>query len=128
MFQLIKLDETIHLSADLGAKMRLFGVYAFDDAEHTYCCELAPSRFLIHVANDIDFNSDVSDDEREDLYDLINRDDTSDFYMHSDSVHWFSLYYPEMVKVANVDFDEEDSLNERIDKIREGWHTGSLMF
>jgi hypothetical protein len=75
----IRLDETSfwNMPADVSPYVKhVFGIYAFNRNEQTYCCEITPSYFLQLIAHDWEHTSE--------LYDLPNceqlREVAADFF------------------------------------------------
>lgn len=73
----------------------IYGIYAFDRNSHTYCCEITPSYWLWHIANDWRHTqawSDLSDRKRDEVSEEIEsvirhaEADDSSHYQHAANV------------------------------------------
>jgi len=81
----VALDETDHYNidqADAPFIVRIRGVYLFDRNERTYCCELTPSYFLIHLYDQIEFADEADEDVREALDEKYAHEPSDDIYVH----------------------------------------------
>jgi hypothetical protein len=87
-FRYIKKDETKYWETSLRQKFsisKITAVYVFDAEEHTYCCELTPSHYLVFCGYEYDSTRELTDDEKEELDNLFteNGGDDNNYYQHS---------------------------------------------
>ena len=85
----VALNETEYYNIDAADRRfieRIDGVYVFDRNEHTHCCELTPSYFLIYAYTCIVFTADADDAARDDLQDKYAYQPSDDIYMHCHTV------------------------------------------
>lgn len=88
-FHAVALDETRYCridAADAPYIDRIFGVYVYDAAEYTYCCELMPSHWLEPVYTTVHCKPDTPDDIREALQEKYAHCGMDGYYMHVRSV------------------------------------------
>jgi len=82
----VALDETQYWNLaddDKPYVEKMLGVYIYDRASYTYCCELTPSYLLCHVTNVAVCKADTPDDARERINAAYEcGGDGEDFYMH----------------------------------------------
>jgi hypothetical protein len=65
---IVKIDETNHWAASIQSKVqRIFGVYCFDRRQHTHCCSLTPSYWLTFLGSQWSPNSELNDEQCEEL-------------------------------------------------------------
>ncbi len=80
----VRIDETRYwhwdiLDAILGKEGKVYGVYTYNEMEHTYCCEMRPSYLLRHV---YDFSSVMLPEKMMDEFDSHASVDSDDHYVH----------------------------------------------
>lgn len=131
-FQLIKINESGNWHSDIEKRTTaIFGVYAFDDTQATYCCETTPSRCMVFIANEAVMPEGTSDEDQEEVRALVDGhvDDDLVHYRHVRDVDHIIEKHPELVRAVTMAFDEEEEgENAKFDQIREGWASGSLSF
>lgn len=84
----IRIDETRHwdwhtLNAILGKEGKVYGVYIYNEMEHTYCCETRPSCWLRHV---YDFSSVMLPEKMMGEFDHHSNVDSNDHYFHTTDI------------------------------------------
>lgn len=137
-YHLIKLPEREHWSDEVKSlTQEIYGVYAYDAAEYTYCAEATPSHCLMYIGVDYIPVEDLEEDKLEELHTWIEEGSTYSepvTYMHVASVVRRVEAKPELTKKAEIEFDLEDISNETarwnaiFDQLIEGWHTGALRY
>lgn len=114
---------------------RIVGVYACDRAEHTHCCEITPSHWMIAVANEIVFNEqelDIAEHRegfdveafREKVSDAVLEVSLpdSDHYQHVKAVDRYIAAHPELAyQVGDVEEDRENDNGEVLNRVFEIW-------
>lgn len=134
---LVKIDERQHWREDIQAKTTaIYGVYAFDRNERTFCCELTPSYCLWFIACDEVPSGEPTEEQREALNELILTGSAQSepvSYYHVRLIERLMEERPELFKqVGAIDLDDchtvGDELNKQVDYIAENWGTGALMF
>ena len=72
---IVALDETIqfHISEDNNFPYikEIRSIYMYDKEQQTYCCELQPSYYMIHLYDDVIFNEGAPQDRQDELQDLF---------------------------------------------------------
>jgi hypothetical protein len=111
----VSLDETSHwriAEEDQPFIEKMLGIYIFDRAQHTYCCELTPSYFLCYIGDVAVLKPGTPDDVREriaETYECLNQGD--DCYMHVRHVE--ALPADQKRQYGNVaDWEDEDDRGE----------------
>ncbi len=84
----IRIDETPYwdwhaLNAILGEEGKVYGVYIYNEMEHTYCCEIRPSYWLRHV---YDFSSVMLPEKMMDEFYHHSNVDSNDHYFHTTDI------------------------------------------
>ncbi len=77
----VKIDETQYWEDDTVKAMtkRVYGVYVLDRRKHVHCCEITPSYELYRLGSQYDYaDPDISDDDREKLFEAILEGDATD--------------------------------------------------
>ncbi|HEC72599.1 MAG: hypothetical protein ACTSW7_00595 [Candidatus Thorarchaeota archaeon] len=115
-FKAVKIDETRHWNEKFREKFgitEMVGVYVFNPNEATHCCELTPSYELLFVHTQSDWDIELNEDEREEMYDGINDSDTDQdsIYMHCSSVD----------RMETVDIGEFEDEYEAIEYCHGNW-------
>ena len=62
------------------------GVYLFDHNQRTFCCEMTPSYWLIHLYDEVVFALNVSDEDQERLDEEYGHCGGDDIYVHCHEV------------------------------------------
>lgn len=76
-FKIVKIDETRHWREDIAAHGPIYGVYLYDEREHTYLCEMTPSyhlNFLYHTFGE--------QEVPEEIVELVEGVYSDDIYVH----------------------------------------------
>ncbi|MEK6829810.1 MAG: hypothetical protein AABY15_06855 [Nanoarchaeota archaeon] len=82
--RVVAIDETAHWRADIAkACGKIETVYMYDANQHTHCCELAPSYYLIPLYSIA--SNEISDEMDEELMNGHNTG-SEPIYMHVSSV------------------------------------------
>jgi hypothetical protein len=87
-WKLVGIDEGRHwnLPPEVMAKItKIFGVYLFDAKRHVHCCEFTPSYELYPLGTEVIFVDGVTEQEREDIWEMLrdgDRDCSNVTYMH----------------------------------------------
>jgi len=71
--------ESWNLPDKFQGKVKIYSRYLYNPSEHTYCCELTPSRELHFLGSEWAYNNEgieFSDDEVEQLYEILLEGDT----------------------------------------------------
>jgi len=75
----VKFDETKYWSDDIRDRAtRIFGVYVFDRRKHVHCCSFEATYELHFMGTDWDERPDLTDEEREELFEAIYGADDTD--------------------------------------------------
>lgn len=88
----VRIDETRYwhwdiLDAILGKEGKVYGVYTYNEMEHTYCCEARPSYFLRYV---YDYPSVMLPEKMMDEFDNHANVDSNEHYVHVTDVEAMS--------------------------------------
>jgi hypothetical protein len=84
----VALDETADYNIDLAHRpyiRRILGAYLFDRNEHTHCCELTASYYLIFLFTSVELTDAglaLDDDARGELYDRYESEPSDERYVH----------------------------------------------
>lgn len=98
------------------------GVYLFNRNEETYCCELTPSYFLIHLYDEVIFEGEVSEELRDEISQKYEHCGGDDIYVHCRTIDslmpghrpgWIHHYGN-----TEVSYDDSD-YNEQMEGLRE---------
>lgn len=100
---------------------RILGVYLFNRAEHTHCCELTPSHFLIDVEHDVHLTLDCPERLRDTIYDLVCGEPGEPQYVHVSCVNRAIRLHPEWAYNAGPDPEDTDP-DEIENALIEQWH------
>lgn len=119
---LIKLDERQFWNEEISGQTKaMYGVYAFDRNERTFCCEITPSYCLVFVANDYEEIDDLSEEERDSLNEkVLSASNEPVTYMHVRTVEKIIADHPERFRSLDVEIetDESDDENQAWNRIR----------
>ena len=108
----VALDVTGHCDFSEGDRdyvKGIYDVYMYDHNERTFCCELTPSYYLVHLYTTIVFVDNIRDATRERLDETYCHIPTDDCYMHVSSV--------ERIKVGVASYGQDATEEEA----REYW-------
>lgn len=89
---IVKIDETGFWNEDFRKKYgitKLMGVYLYDSELGVRVCEITPSRELNFVHTQPDYGDDLTEEQREEMWEEINEADCQSepvTYMHCGSV------------------------------------------
>lgn len=119
-------DSLVH--GDKHYVRRIICVYAVNRAEHTHCCELTPSHWLVAVANEIDFDEgkNPKDYLRERVRDFVLSVPLaeSDHYRHVRAVERYIANNPKLAyQVGELDPEDYPNEEEQLDKLRDIWNS-----
>lgn len=117
----------------------VWGVYVFNSASHTHCCELTPSYELHRIGVDFSPNEDwseLSEEKQERLHSILEDSEAASLpdndviYMHVSSVERIRERDSTLFRVVEVDSDTleaDDPRKAAVDEIRELFCTGCLL-
>ena len=85
----VALDETSHYfidKADAPFIKAIRGVYLFDRNCRTFCCEMTPSYYLIHLYDQVECQPGTSEDRAQQIYDAYENHGGEDCYVHCHTI------------------------------------------
>ena len=123
----IALDETRYVDeCDRPFIRQARGVYLFDRNQHTYCCEMTPSYYLIHLYDEILLTEEgeaLDDPDR--LYETYECCNGDDRYAHCRDIDAiierdepFTVYH---YGDTDADADADAEYDEQLDALRENF-------
>lgn len=126
-WQYIKRDETEHWGDKAKALGQKFvATYAFDKNSVTYCCSLTPAYWLVYLGTDAEPNGELSEEQNEELQDMIleaDSEESSGYYDCSYIDSKESHPVPCNIDVDREDFDSDEAFTRAVeDNIRESYH------
>ncbi len=127
-WQFIGIDETSHwhLPAHLSSRVhRILTVFAFNRAEHTYCCEFTPSYWMHCVDYSVQYTREATEEEIAEIEDAVQQVSLSDSdrYYHVQDLDRRIEEQPEWVaKLEHFDPCEFNTEQEVVDYIHDSWN------
>ena len=90
--RVVSLDETREYQIDEQDKPyieKIMGIYMYDKLQHTFCCELRPSYWLVHLYDQVilsAFGNELVSDEADKIYEKYENCGGTDNYYHVSSI------------------------------------------
>lgn len=81
-FKIVKIDETRFWADDIAKHGPICGVYLYDEAEITHCCELTPSYYLYFLYSILDHDREVPEEIVEEIDETDMMMENQDIYVH----------------------------------------------
>ena len=106
--------ESWTLPEKFQGKVKIYSRYLYNPNEHTYCCELTPSRELRFLGSEWVYNEGIefSDDEVEQLYEILLEGDTQT----DDIIYMWSMNAD---KLPYYEVNEEDEYKDELERAYE---------
>ena len=123
-WKLVKIDDTHAVSGDVRKLItKCWDVYAFDDEERTYCCSSLPMRELYPVTTVFDPKPDLTEAEREALFDA-----ELEGGLDWSSVEYMSLYSVDGCPQHVAEIDDSEDIEFLVADLRDRWEQGEINF
>lgn len=127
----VALDETHHYEIQDDDKPHIaaiLGVYVFDARSVTFCCELTPSFWLVHLYDQVRLTPEaedvLTDDQRDDIYQRYEQEGGEDCYVHCYDIESIAERFPNrgafrFIRLPDEVLEEDITPDEVIESLRE---------